>query len=51
MTGINFNWTLHALLFLHTMIAKQVRKQKKHIVGDEDDPDENEEDRALNEDL
>lgn len=41
MTVVNFNWTLHALLFLHTqkVIANQKAKatrMKKNEVDDED---------------
>ena len=53
MTGYNFNWTLHALLFLHTLkvIAKKNKKEGKKIVGDEEDADIDDIDPELNREL
>ena len=46
MTVNNFNWTLHALLFLHTqrVIEKQKAKSQRQQVGHNESDDDKEED-------
>ena len=38
MTGSNFNWFLHVMIFIHTL--EVIRKQKKKRMKDEDEESE-----------
>ena len=42
MTVVNFNWFLHAMLFLHTerVIKKQLDKQRRREAIDDSDSDD-----------
>lgn len=44
MTVVNFNWTLHALLFLHTQKVIANQKAKAAKIGGNEDENENEDD-------
>ena len=50
MTVNNFDWTTHALLFLHTIrvIKRQQEKAGKVTTIDEDDEDESDDDEGIN---
>jgi hypothetical protein len=40
MTGGNFNWFLHVMLFMHTLFIIQKQKEKERKENDGDDEEE-----------
>jgi hypothetical protein len=49
MTGGNFNWFLHTMLFMHTLFV--IQKQKEKEKTDDDDEEEEEEEEEVGIDI